>query len=721
MTANAGTLTTRRLADFIRTHQDAIVDDWAGRVRALSPARELSHTAIIDHLPLVLARVADMVEAAHTGQPVTLGDLPRRHALDRLGRGFDFDQIVIEFHLLRRAILDLWGREIGADIDVRELRHLGDAFDEALVESAAKYASAREKLLKALDRVSEAALGSADLEPFLQNLVISMLTGTEAVDTCVILLRENDLLRVRAAAGLEEELESGFFVRIGEGFAGQVAAEGQPVFLRHAADDARVKSPVIRAKGVRALYGVPLKRENKVIGVAHIGSLTAFEFSDEDKLLFRTMVSRATSGVVKAQIFADLQRAETAQRFLADASRELARSLDYQTTIDKIARLAVPPIADWCVVDLHESGTLRRVSVAHADPSKEALARELEQRYPTDPNAVAGIPQVIRSGVTEWAPELSDEELQAAARDDAHFKTLRALGLKAYIIAPIPARQGPVGAIALITAESNRRYSQVDVQIAEELGRRVGMAIDNARLFAEAQEAIAVRDRVLAVVSHDLRNQLGVVHMGTELLARKAEAISGANDLRKPLDTMRRTTDSMQHLVSDLVDMASLQAGRLSIDSRPLVIDDVLHEACRGQELIAEAKGIRLTCELALTGVRVLGDRERLLQVLSNLLANAIKFTDPGGSVTLRGSAGKREVEISVDDTGPGIPPEDLERIFDAYHSIQRSGQRGTGLGLFIGRGIVQRLGGRLTVRSTIGTGSTFTVTLPRAEDGATS
>ena len=225
---------------------------------------------------------------------------------------------------------------------------------------------------------------------------------------------------------------------------------------------------------------------------------------------------------------------------------------------------------------------------------------------------------------------------------------------------------------------------------------------------------MAIRDRLLAVVSHDLRNQLGVVHMGTELLSRKAEVIPEAKELRKPIDTVRRTADSMQRLVEDLVDMASLQAGRLSIECRPLVIEDVLEEAFHSHELIADAKGVRLSRHLALGGARVLGDRERLLQVLSNLLGNAIKFTDASGSVTLRARARDDEIDISVEDAGPGIPAEDLDRIFDPYHSIERSGQRGTGLGLYIGRGIVQRLGGRLTVRSTPGKGSTFIVTLPR-------
>jgi len=160
--------------------------------------------------------------------------------------------------------------------------------------------------------------------------------------------------------------------------------------------------------------------------------------------------------------------------------------------------------------------------------------------------------------------------------------------------------------------------------------------------------------------------------------------------------------------------MASLQAGQLSVESKPLVIQDVLAEACRSHELIADAKGVRLTDDVTLAGECVLGDRERLLQVLSNLLGNAIKFTEAGGSVTLRAVGTDEDVEIAIEDTGNGIPAEDLDRIFEAYHSIQRREGRGTGLGLYISKGIVRRHGGQLTVRSTVGRGSVFTIRLPR-------
>src|SRR5206468_9259108 len=171
------------------------------------------------------------------------------------------------------------------------------------------FAHAREKLLKTLDLVSEAALGSSDLEMFLGGLLRATLESMEAVDTAVVLLREGDILRVRAAVGLEGDLKRGFSIQLREGVAGYIAGEGAPLLLRHAAVDPRVKSEVIREKGVRALYGVPLLHDGQTIGVAHIGSLSAFEFSEEDKLLFRTMASRATMVIVQAQLVTELRNA----------------------------------------------------------------------------------------------------------------------------------------------------------------------------------------------------------------------------------------------------------------------------------------------------------------------------------------------------------------------------------------------------------------------------
>ena len=617
--------------------------------------------------------------------------------------------------MLRRCILDLWESRVGPSIDLAELRNLDIAFDESISESTLRFAEARGKLLKALDRVSEAALGSTDLDSFLQDLLQATCEGTESVDTCCVLLREGDILRVRAAVGLEEELRRGYSIAMHEGFPGHVAAEGQPVELRHAATDPVVTSPAICRKGIRALYGVPLTRDGKVIGVAHIGSLRADEFSAEDKLLFRTVVSRATAGVVKAQILADLRRTESAQRFLSEASKRLAESLDYETTLAHVARLAVPTIADWCVVDLVDGASIRRVSAAHSDPAKQQLALELEKRYPLDANAATGVPSVVRTGVSEWAPEIADGQLAAFARGAEHLRMLRELGLKSYIVVPIRLKGTAVGTITLVTAESGRRYSEADLHVGEDLGRRVGAAIENARLYAAAQDAITVRERVLAVVSHDLRNQLGVVAMAAELVARRAPPSTGAQELQKPVETIRRTTGAMQHLLGDLLDMASIEAGRLSVEQQSLEITPILEEACETHEAIARAKGLGLRAEFDVDGVTVLADRKRILQVLGNLLGNAIKFSE-SGSVTLSASARDTEVVIAVTDTGPGVPPSERDAIFEPYRTIQREreGPRGSGLGLHIAKGIVTRHDGHMWVDSEVGRGSTFFFTLPR-------
>src|SRR5437868_7536168 len=193
-----------RLCEFLRDRDAEIIADWTQRMRAMSPARDLSDSAIVDHLPRILTLIADFVESVHGGQPVSFGTLPKAHAVDRLARGFDLGDIVTEYGLLRRAVLDLWEARIGPTIDLGELRNFDTALDELLRQATVRYAEARDKLLKAVDRISESALGTGDLDTFLQALLHATLESAESVDTAVMLLREGDILRVRAATGLEE-------------------------------------------------------------------------------------------------------------------------------------------------------------------------------------------------------------------------------------------------------------------------------------------------------------------------------------------------------------------------------------------------------------------------------------------------------------------------------------------------------------------------------------
>jgi len=183
------------------------------------------------------------------------------------------------------------------------------------------------------------------------------------------------------------------------------------------------------------------------------------------------------------------KRVEEAQRFLAEAGESLSSSLDYRATLARVARLAVPYLADWCVVDiLEEDGSLDRLAVAHQDPDKVVLAQELHERFPPDPEAERGIPQVLRTGRSELVPEIPESFLEEAVRDAEYREILRELGLKSYMIVPLVARGRALGAISFVSAESGWRYGQTDLDLAEELARRAGLAVDNARLYRDRSE-----------------------------------------------------------------------------------------------------------------------------------------------------------------------------------------------------------------------------------------
>ncbi len=704
-----------RLCDFVRTHRGDIIADWSTRIRSLEPARELSERKLIDHLPVILARVADITESFYTGAQVSLEDMPKEHAVERLQSGFDLDQLVTEYALLRRSVLDVWEARVGAAIVPGELRNFDGAFDESIRQSTVRYTQAREKLLRALDHVSETALASDDLDPFLEKLLNVVLTGTEAADSCIIFLREGDMLRARAAAGLEHGIVGTYSVAIGESFAGLVAAQQRPVALRHASEDPIVQSPVIRASGMRALYGVPMFRDREVIGVAHIGSRSAVEFPEEDKLLFRTVVSRATSAIVKVQAFAELARSEAAQRFLSDAGHEFSKSLDFEATFIKIAHLAVPTIADWCVVDRREGDRIRRVATAHVDPAKVAMAQALGQRYPEDPQAERGIAEVFRTGRTVWQAEITDADLVAGAHDAEHLEMLRAAGVKSCIVVPVTVQDEVDCTITLVTAESNRHYSKRDVRIAEQLADRAAAALENSHLYAVAQHAVSVRERILAMVAHDMRNQLMIIGTGATLLAQKGQSVD-VTQVQRFADRMLHTVGTMRHLLDDLLDMGAIEAGKLSFNPEPVSAADLLKDAYETHLVGAQQGGLELKLMSADDDLRVEADPKRIMQVLSNLLGNAIKFTPAGGTIMLRADAEDAQVRFSVCDTGPGISESDLTAIFEPYSIGENRTRSGSGLGLYIAKSIVTRHGGRLWATTEVGKGSTFSFTLPRVK-----
>jgi signal transduction histidine kinase len=406
------------------------------------------------------------------------------------------------------------------------------------------------------------------------------------------------------------------------------------------------------------------------------------------------------------------------QRFLSEASRVLGESIDYEATLRTVARLAVPDMADWCVVDLlQEDGALGRVAIEHRDPARRQLAEQLQQHYPARIDAPIGPWHVLRTGHTEYQVEALASFVEAAASEPERLRLLRGLGLNSYICVPLTARDRVLGTITLFT-EAGRTLAPDDVAMAEDLARRAAMAIDNARLYEQAQRAVRSRDEMLAIVSHDLRTPLSAIMMGAAVQLATAPATEDGRRMRQRAEVFQRAAQYMSRLISDLTDIAQIDAGRLTIERAVHDPNALLREVAETLKPAATERGSRLEVQVVGDLTPVNCDRDRIVQVLSNLVSNAIKAGAP--SITLRAEAHSNEIVFAVCDTGPGISPDDVAHLFDRYWRGRTASYKGIGLGLAISRGIIDAHGGRCWVSSQVGVGTTFSFALPHtpSEDG---
>ena len=526
----------------------------------------------------------------------------------------------------------------------------------------------------------------------------------------------------------------------------------------------------------------------------------------------------------------DQKRAEHAQQFLLDAGAALASSLDYRSTLRTVAERAVPHVADWCVIDVvDERGSLRRVAVAHADPGKVALAEEVWSRYPPEPGDAAGVAKVVRTGEAEVVEEIDDDLLRAAARDDLHLDLLRELGLRSYICVPIVARDGVLGALTWVSAESARSFDAGDVALAQELSRHIAAAVENARLYLAVEERAraarvletiadgvvlvdragvvrlwnaaattitglppeevlarpideviprweqigplvpvasgpatpapraetvpfeiggreiwvsasgvgfdegtvyafrditeeraleAMKSDFVATVSHELRTPLAAIH-GSALTILRPDVELDDELRQRLLQVIAEESDRLAEIVNDLLLASHLDSGGLEAHI----------ESCDGRELarhVVEAARTHAPDSIELRIVaprrlpRVAADPGQLRQVLANLVDNAIKYSPDGGHVEVKLERSGDRVRFGVRDEGLGIPAAEHRRVFEKFYRLDPDMTRGiggTGLGLYICRELVRRVGGRIWVESANGAkGSTFFVELPVAE-----
>ena len=445
---------------------------------------------------------------------------------------------------------------------------------------------------------------------------------------------------------------------------------------------------------------------------------------------------RVREWVVANNDVTERRRAQEAQRFLAEASTVLASSLDYETTLANVAQLAVPSIADQCIVHVvQEDGSMRRLAVVHENPSRQTLITELMGRYAFTPDGPHPIARVLRTGISEIYPDLPVAVVEAMARDEEHLDRLRELGLKSAMYVPLRVLDRMLGVLTFGMAESGRRYQVADLTLAEDLARRAALAIDNARLYREAHAAIRTRDEFLSTVSHDLKNPLASVKGFAQLLVRQVTR-SETVDREQLLDGLRtidETTTRMTALINELVDVAYVQMGQpLTLDRRPADLVALSHRIVDAYQKTTGRHRLRVATETPeLVGA---WDVARLGRVLENLISNAIKFSPRGGEITVelwrevradldrscrKGTDGRQAAGawavLAVRDRGLGIPAADLPLIFDRFHRGRNVTEQigGTGIGLASVRQIVEQHGGTIAVQSEEGVGSTFTVRLP--------
>jgi signal transduction histidine kinase len=457
---------------------------------------------------------------------------------------------------------------------------------------------------------------------------------------------------------------------------------------------------------------LPVVLEGRVRGVFSLTFHGERTF-DEDERGFLTLIAQHCGVALdRARLYATIETARERAMFLSQASAVLGRSLDYEQTLQNVARLAVPTIGDWCAVELSsdDGGASRQVAVAHIDPTKIELAYELRRRYPPDPDDPTGVPNVLRTGISEMYAEITDALLVAGARDHEHLRIARELGLRSVIIVPIRDGRRVLGALSFVLANTDRRYSADDLVMAEQLGERAGAAISNARLYAEAQTAIRARDDFLLVAGHELRTPVAAMSLHHEHLASAPDDTSIAS-VRARGAKLRAQTERMTRLITELLDVSKIAAGRLVLD---LTEVDLGAEArMNAERMHDDFERAHAPLVLEIEEARGRWDRARVDQIITNLFTNALKY-GRGSPVIVRVQRRGDHAVLEVVDRGIGIAPEDQERIFERFErAVSARHFGGLGLGLWITKRLVTALGGTISVRSEPGQGATFAVELP--------
>jgi signal transduction histidine kinase/PAS domain-containing protein len=571
---------------------------------------------------------------------------------------------------------------------------------------------------------------------------VARLTVPELADYCFIDVVTDEGPIVRAAIAhsnpaklplLEQLRRYPPDVRIDAGVP-QVIRTGEPLLYSEITPEALAELAhneehlrLLLELGPRSSMIVPLIARGATIGSMLVSrSESGRRYTPRDLDLAGEIAARAALAIDNARLYVAAQRAQQAAEatalrdsFMAEASMALAGSLDYQQTLRDLAKLAVPRFADLCVVFLlGDDGMIRRTAVAHVNRFKEEQLRAL-QEIAIDPAGPHPAAEVMRAAATLLNPDMPSELLEQVTPAE-QIRSAQTLVPESQVIVPLVVRQRIIGALAFGTSESQRRYGARDVALAEELARRAALAIDNARLYGEAQEAVRVRDAFLSIAAHELKNPLTIVRGHLQLLRRRT-ARAAAADPRDTdtLDTLLNQTDRLQQLIDVLLDISRLERGQLDIVRQPIDLGQLMRSVI--ESIQPGLQRHTLEARIPDQPLAMQGDPLRLEQVFHNLLQNAVKYSPAGGPISLELRAEGAAALVTVRDWGIGIPQEAQPQLFRRFFRAGNTAHaQGIGVGLYIVREIVMLHGGTITFESAEGEGSTFMVRLPLVAPGGT-
>ncbi|HEX6251740.1 MAG TPA: ATP-binding protein [Gemmatimonadaceae bacterium] len=442
--------------------------------------------------------------------------------------------------------------------------------------------------------------------------------------------------------------------------------------------------------------------------------------------LQRQVAEQLLLGALRERGFAeDAEAARRHAAFLAEAGRLLAESVDKTSTFVALAKLSLPTLGAWCIMDvLGSNDSIHRLGIYHPDPEKQALARELETSWAPDPSDPFGAPAMLRGARTIEIAEDIEPVLAKAARSAENLRILRRLGIGALLTVPLVARDRLLGAITFVSAQPDLTYTPQEIQLAEDLAARGALALDNAQAYdlaligrRKAEVANEAKAAFLSAMSHELRTPLNAIGGYIDLLDMGLRG-PVTEEQHADFARVKASQQHLNHLITEILSFARLESGRVAFIEEDINVRKALEYAIELVEPLFAMQRVvfdGITCD---PGAVACADREKVTQILVNLLGNAIKFTPAGGHIWAECEVAGDAVMLRVSDTGIGIPAEKLHAIFEAFVQVKAgfaTRESGIGLGLAISRDLARAMKGDLTVESGEGTGSCFTLTLPRA------